>query len=85
MIKFKKYQLHQFFNIIKKYMKVRSIGFFQTQKVNKLFKTKEKDLSASYLAKIICGLNIPVYEVVDYIEDDYVDHLVMLIRKNYKL
>ncbi len=89
MSEFNKDQLDNFLGVVRKYMQVRgpmsqkelaeltevgvsTMSRFLTQKTN--------DLNSQLIAKVVAKLQIPLHEIIDFVEEDYADKFIRLVK-----
>ncbi len=89
MSEFNKDQLDNFLGVVRKYMQVRgpmsqkelaeltevgvsTMSRFLTQKTN--------DLNPQLIAKVVAKLQIPLHEIIDFVEEDYADKFIRLVK-----
>ena len=83
MVQLKKDELSNFMDVVKKYAKVRkTLTYVGTVKVNRFYKAKKKELTPKLVGEIMKLMSIPIYEVIDFIEDDYADKFISIMRAN---
>jgi len=89
MSEFNKDQLDNFLGVVRKYMQVRgpmsqkelaeltevgvsTMSRFLTQKTN--------DLNPQLIAKVVAKLQIPLHEIIDFVEEEYADKFIRLVK-----
>ncbi len=83
MVQLKKDEMANFMDVVKKYAKVRkSLTFVGNVKVNRFYKAKKKELTPKLVGDIMKLLRIPIHEVIDFVEDDYADKFVSIMRSH---
>lgn len=79
MVRFNLEQIEMFLGVVRKYMQIRG-GLSQkdlSERINvgistmsRFLNQKTKDLDAQMIANIVAHLNIPLHEIIDFIEED---------------
>jgi transcriptional regulator with XRE-family HTH domain len=89
MSEFNKDYLENFLGTVRKYMQVR--GSLSQKELAELTETgvstmsrflnqKTTELNPQLLAKIVAKLNIPLHEIIDFVEEDYADRFIRLVK-----
>jgi transcriptional regulator with XRE-family HTH domain len=89
MAEFNREQLDNFLGIVRKYMQVR--GNLSQKDLAELVETgvstisrfinqKTKDLDPQLIAKIVAQLDIPLHEMIDFVEENFSDRFLKLVR-----
>ena len=89
MSEFNKDKLYSFLGIVRKYMQVRGS---LTQKdlaemcdvgvstMSRFLAKKTTDLNSQLIAKITASLNVPLHEMIDFVEESYADQFIRLVK-----
>lgn len=89
MAEFHKDKFDMFLGVVRKYMQMRGVG---SQKdlaaiteigistMSRFLSQKTTDLSPQLIAKITARLNIPLHEIIDFVEEQYADKFVRLVK-----
>jgi transcriptional regulator with XRE-family HTH domain len=89
MAEFNKDKLEMFLGVVRKYMQVRgpmsqkelaeaiSVG---VSTMSRFMSLKTTDINPQLIAKITAKLNIPLHEIVDFVEENYTDHFIKLVK-----
>ncbi len=89
MSEFNKDKLDDFLGIVRKYMQVRGsltqrdlaeksdIG---VSTMSRFLTRKTADINPSIVAKIVAVLEIPLHEMIDFVEEDYTEKFVRLVK-----
>ncbi len=89
MAEFNKDKLDEFLGIVRKYMQVRGsltqrdlaekadIG---VSTMSRFLTRKTADINPTIVAKIVAVLEIPLHEMIDFVEEDYTDKFVRLVK-----
>ena len=89
MSEFNKEKIDSFLGVVRKYMQVRGS---LTQKdlaemcdvgvstMSRFLAKKTTDLNSQLIAKITASLNVPLHEMIDFVEEDYADQFIRLVK-----
>ena len=89
MAQFNREQLELFLAAVRKYMQLRGVG---TQKelaemcdigvstMSRFLNQQTRELSPQLISKITAKLNIPLHEIIDFVEEDYTDQFIRLVK-----
>jgi len=89
MAEFKKEKLDAFLGVTRKYMQVRGA---MSQKelaeqtdvgvstMSRFLSQKSTELNPQLIAKITAKLNIPLHEMIDFVEEDFADRFIRLVK-----
>jgi len=89
MAEFKKDKLDTFLGVTRKYMQVRGA---MSQKelaeqtdvgvstMSRFLSQKSSELNPQLIAKITAKLNIPLHEMIDFVEEDFADRFIRLVK-----
>lgn len=89
MAEFKKDKLDMFLGVTRKYMQVRGA---MSQKelaeqtdvgvstMSRFLSQKSTELNPQLIAKITAKLNIPLHEMIDFVEEDFADRFIRLVK-----
>ncbi len=89
MAEFNKDKLEMFLGVVRKYMQVRgpmsqkelaeavNVG---VSTMSRFLSLKTTDINPQLIAKITAKLNIPLHEIVDFVEETYTDHFIKLVK-----
>jgi transcriptional regulator with XRE-family HTH domain len=89
MAEFKKDKLDTFLGVTRKYMQVRGA---MSQKelaeqtdvgvstMSRFLSQKSTELNPQLIAKITAKLNIPLHEMIDFVEEDFADRFIRLVK-----
>jgi len=89
MAEFNKDKLEMFLGVVRKYMQVRGpmsqkelaeavdVG---VSTMSRFMSLKTTDINPQLIAKITAKLNIPLHEIVDFVEENYTDHFIKLVK-----
>jgi len=89
MAEFHREKLEEFLSVVRKYMAVR--GPMSQKELAELTDTgvstmsrfltmKANDINPQLIAKIIAVLDVPLHEVIDFVEEDYADKFIRLVK-----
>lgn len=89
MAEFKKDRLENFLAVVRKYMQLRG-GMSQkdlaeetdtgVSTMSRFLSQKTTEFNPQLIAKITAKLNIPIHEMVDFVEDDFVERFTRLVK-----
>lgn len=89
MAEFKKEKLEMFLGVVRKYMQIRGA---MSQKdlaeqtdvgvstMSRFLSQKSTDLNPQLIAKIGAKLNIPLHEMIDFVEEDFAERFIRLVK-----
>jgi transcriptional regulator with XRE-family HTH domain len=89
MAEFKREKVDQFLGVVRKYMQVRGA---MSQKdlaeetdvgvstMSRFLSQKSTEMNPQLIAKITAKLNIPLHEMIDFVEEDFADRFVRLVK-----
>jgi hypothetical protein len=79
MAQFNKDELTNFLGIVRKYMQVR--GGLNQKELSEITDTSVSTISRPQLiAKLVAKLEIPLHEIIDFVEEDYTEKFKRLVR-----
>ena len=89
MAEFNRDKLEEFLGIVRKYMQVR--GPMSQKELAELAETgvstmsrfltmKTTELNPQLIAKIVACLNIPLHEMIDFVDEEYADKFIRLVK-----
>lgn len=86
---FNRSQLEMFLGVVRKYMQVRG-GIVQkdlaemtntgVSTMSRFLNQQTKDINPQLIAKIVAKLNIPLHEIIDFVDENYTDHFIRLVK-----
>lgn len=89
MAEFDRNKVEDFLGVVRKYMQVRG-GLSQKELAEKadvgvstmsrFLSQKTSELNPQFIAKIVAVLEIPLHEIIDFVEEDFTEHFVKLVR-----
>jgi len=89
MAEFKKEKYELFLGVVRKYMQLRGnwsqkdladkckIGI---STISRLLNQKTHDLNPQMIATIVAVLNIPLHEIIEFVEEEYNDRFIKLVK-----
>lgn len=89
MAEFRKERVEMFLGVVRKYMQVRGA---MSQKdlaeqtdvgvstMSRFLSQKSTELNPQLIAKITAKLNIPLHEMIDFVEEDFADRFIRLVK-----
>ncbi|MFA6236929.1 MAG: helix-turn-helix transcriptional regulator [Bacteriovorax sp.] len=89
MAEFRREKVEQFLGVVRKYMQVRGA---MSQKdlaeqtdvgvstMSRFLSQKSTELNPQLIAKITAKLNIPLHEMIDFVEEDFADRFIRLVK-----
>lgn len=89
MAEFNDDKLEMFLGAIRKYMQVRGpmsqkelaeLSEVGVSTMSRFLSKKTTELNPQLIAKMVAKLNIPLYEIIDFVEEDYTDRFVRLVK-----
>ncbi len=89
MAEFNKDHLDSFLGAVRKYMQIRG-NYSQkdlaelieagVSTISRFLSKKTKDLDMNLIAKIVAKLDIPLHEIIDFVDEKYNDHFIRLVK-----
>jgi transcriptional regulator with XRE-family HTH domain len=89
MSEFKKANVEIFLGVVRKYMQVRGplsqkdlaeLTDVGVSTMSRFLTMKTSELNPQLIAKIVAKLNVPLHEVIDFVEEDYADKFIRLVK-----
>jgi transcriptional regulator with XRE-family HTH domain len=89
MAEFNHEKIGMFLGVVRKYMQVRGpmsqkdlaeMAGVGVSTMSRFLNQKTSDLNPQLIANITAKLNIPLYEIVDFVEEDYTDTFIRLVK-----
>lgn len=89
MAEFNKDYVEMFLGVVRKYMQVRGpmsqkdlavLTEVGVSTMSRFLNQKTGELNPQLIAKIIAKLNIPIHEIIDFVEEDYADKFIRLVK-----
>lgn len=89
MSEFKKANVEIFLGVVRKYMQVRGplsqkdlaeLTDVGVSTMSRFLTMKTTELNPQLIAKIVAKLNVPLHEVIDFVEEDYADKFIRLVK-----
>ncbi len=89
MEQFKKAKVDLFLGVVRKYMQVRGplsqkdlaeLTEVGVSTMSRFLTQKTTELNPQLIAKIVAKLAIPLHEVIDFVEEDYADRFIRLVK-----
>ena len=89
MAEFKRERVEMFLGVVRKYMQVRGA---MSQKdlaeqtdigvstMSRFLSQKSTELNPQLIAKITAKLHIPLHEMIDFVEEDFADRFIRLVK-----
>lgn len=89
MAEFRREKIEMFLGVVRKYMQVRGA---MSQKdlaeqtdvgvstMSRFLSQKSTELNPQLIAKITAKLNIPLHEMIDFVEEDFADRFIRLVK-----
>lgn len=89
MAEFKREKIEMFLGVVRKYMQVRGA---MSQKdlaeqtdvgvstMSRFLSQRSSELNPQLIAKITAKLNIPLHEMIDFVEEDFADRFIRLVK-----
>jgi transcriptional regulator with XRE-family HTH domain len=89
MAEFRKEKVDQYLGVVRKYMQVRGA---MSQKdlaeqtdvgvstMSRFLSQKSSELNPQLIAKITAKLNIPLHEMIDFVEEDFAERFIRLVK-----
>lgn len=89
MAQFKRENIDIFLGVVRKYMQVRG-GLSQKElaeltetgvsTISRFLNQKTSELNPQLIGKIVAKLQIPMHEIIDFVEEDYTDRFIKLVK-----
>lgn len=89
MAQFKRENIDIFLGVVRKYMQVRG-GISQkdlaeltetgVSTISRFLNQKTSELNSQLIAKIVARLHVPMHEIIDFVEEDYSDRFIKLVK-----
>lgn len=89
MAEFKREKLEDYLGVVRKYMQIRGaisqkdlaeLADVGVSTMSRFLSQKSTELNPQLIAKITAKLNIPLHEVVDFVEEDFTERFVRLVK-----
>lgn len=89
MAEFHANKLEVFLGVVRKYMQVRGnlsqkdlaeLTEVGVSTMSRFLNQKTSELNAQLISKIVAKLNIPLHEIIDFVDESYADKFVRLVR-----
>ncbi|PIP90580.1 MAG: hypothetical protein COW01_10785 [Bdellovibrionales bacterium CG12_big_fil_rev_8_21_14_0_65_38_15] len=89
MAEFNRDKLEMFLGIVRKYMQIRGpmtqkdladITNIGVSTMSRFLNLKTSELNAQLIAKIVAKLAIPLHEIIEFVEEEYTEHFVRLVK-----
>ena len=89
MAKFNNNYLDSFLGVVRKYMQMRGnlsqkelseVAEVGVSTISRLLNKKTTDIDGQLVARIVARLEIPLHEVVDFVEEEYTEKFIRLVR-----
>ena len=89
MSQFNKDKIDLFLGVVRKYMQVRGpmaqkelaeLTEVGVSTMSRFLNQKTGELNPQLIAKIVAKLNIPMHEIIDFVEEDYSERFIRLVR-----
>jgi len=89
MAEFKKEKVESFLGVVRKYMQMRGamsqkdlaeLTDVGVSTMSRFLSQKSTELNPQLIAKITAKLNIPLHEMIDFVEEDFSDRFVKLVK-----
>lgn len=89
MASFNKDKIADYLGVVRKYMQVRGslsqkelavLTGIGVSTMSRFLAQKTTDINPQLVAKITAKLNIPLHEMIDFVEEDYADHFIRLVK-----
>jgi len=89
MAEFHANKLESFLGVVRKYMQVRGnlsqkdlaeVAEVGVSTMSRFLNQKTTELSSQLIAKIVAKLNIPLHEMIDFVDESFADKFVRLVR-----
>jgi len=89
MAEFNRDKLEMFLGVVRKYMQIRGpmtqkdladITGIGVSTMSRFLNLKTSELNAQLIAKIVAKLAIPLHEIIEFVEEEYTEHFVRLVK-----
>ncbi len=89
MADFRKEKLEAYLGVVRKYMQVRGamsqkdlaeLTDVGVSTMSRFLSQKSTELNPQLIAKITAKLNIPLHEMIDFVEEDFADRFIRLVK-----
>ncbi len=89
MSNFNQDKIAEYLGVVRKYMQVRGslsqkdlaeVTDVGVSTMSRFLAQKTSDINPQLVAKITAKLNIPLHEIIDFVEEDYADHFIKLVK-----
>lgn len=89
MAEFRKEQVEVFLGVVRKYMQVRGalsqkdlaeLTEVGVSTMSRFLSLKTTELNAQLIAKIVAKLNIPLHEMIDFVDEGFSDRFIRLVK-----
>ena len=89
MSNFNQDKIAEYLGVVRKYMQVRGslsqkdlaeITDVGVSTMSRFLAQKTTDINPQLVAKITAKLNIPLHEMIDFVEEEYADHFIKLVK-----
>ncbi|MBL6989061.1 MAG: helix-turn-helix transcriptional regulator [Bacteriovoracaceae bacterium] len=89
MAEFNRNYIEMFLGVVRKYMQVRgpmsqkdlaTLTEVGVSTMSRFINQKTTELNPQLIAKITAKLNIPLHEIIDFVEEDYTDRFIRLVK-----
>jgi transcriptional regulator with XRE-family HTH domain len=89
MAEFQLDQVETFLGVVRKYMQLRGpmtqrdlaeLTEVGVSTMSRFLNQKSNELNPQLIAKIVAKLNIPLHEIADFVEEEYMDRFVRLVK-----
>src|SRR5690606_9944519 len=89
MAEFNRDKLEMFLGVVRKYMQIRGpmtqkdladITGIGVSTMSRFLNLKTSELNAQVIAKIVAKLVIPLHEIIEFVEEEYTEHFVRLVK-----
>ncbi len=88
MSEFRREKINEFLGIVRKYMQVRGsmsqkqlseLSGYGDSTMSRFLNQKTNDLNSQMIAKIVAVLNVPLHEVIDFVDEEFTDKFKRLV------
>ncbi|OFZ46023.1 MAG: hypothetical protein A2381_00500 [Bdellovibrionales bacterium RIFOXYB1_FULL_37_110] len=89
MAEFNKKYLDNFLGTVRKYMQMRGalsqkdladLTDVGVSTMSRFLNQKTRDIDPQLIARIVSKLDIPIHEIIDFVEEDYADRFIRLVK-----
>lgn len=89
MAEFNRDKLEMFLGVVRKYMQIRGpmtqkdladITGIGVSTMSRFLNLKTSELNAQLIAKIVAKLAVPLHEIIEFVEEDYTEHFIRLVK-----